>query len=262
MLNIKSAGRAAGVGDAVHRHGHVSLSSTSPPTVPVIATLASDTFRRIDDVVGRDGVEDDARHRRQRVDRLHRQGRGVRGAGRVGGNASRHAHGQNALEACHRRHHQRVGVAIDRRERTLGSVDDRDVSCVKAGHRLAELESIENAAAGDGSRTSLVVGDRDGQGRCRVQRHANTATGRVTIGIHDLHRNIENHWFGEDRGGAKTRDDKWVTRYVGDLEAVESGGRIGGDCCTVYQPVDDHRPISLAGNRKGVTADHDGINKG
>ena len=45
--------------------------------------------------------------------------------GRVEGNAGRHAHGQNALEACHRRHLQRVGVAIDRRERTRCSVDDR-----------------------------------------------------------------------------------------------------------------------------------------
>ena len=33
---------------------------------------------------------------------------------------------------------------------------------VKAGHRIAELECIENVAAGDGSRTSLIVGDRDG----------------------------------------------------------------------------------------------------
>ena len=135
---------------AAHRAGHRNRTAS---------------LRRVDDVVGRDGVEGNARHRRQRVHYLHRQGsRRVRGDGRVEGDASRHAHGQNALEVCHRRHHQRVGVAIDRRERTLGSVDNRDVGCVKAGHRLAELESIENAAAGDVSRTSLVVGDRDGRG--------------------------------------------------------------------------------------------------
>ena len=46
----------------------MSLPSTSPPTVPVIATVAA-SLRRVDDVVGRDGVEGDARHRRHRVDR-------------------------------------------------------------------------------------------------------------------------------------------------------------------------------------------------
>ena len=68
MLNY-AAGRGAGVGDAVHRQGNVSLSCD------VAAHRAGDrnrpaSLRRVDDVVGRDGVEGDARHRRHRVDRV------------------------------------------------------------------------------------------------------------------------------------------------------------------------------------------------
>ena len=98
--------------------------------------------------------------------------------------------------------------------------------------------------------------------RGRQQRHAEGRRGSIAIRIHEFHRHVEIHRCGEDRGGAKTRDDKWVARYVSDLEAVKSAGRIGSDCCIVYQPVDDHRPIRLGGDRKGMAADNDGINKG
>ena len=59
-----------GVVDAGDRHGHRVADLDVAANRAGDRHAGSDTFRRIDDVVRRDGVEDDARHRRQGVDRL------------------------------------------------------------------------------------------------------------------------------------------------------------------------------------------------
>ena len=159
--------------------------------------------------------------------------RRIRVVGQVGGHASRHVHGQIALEARRRQHHQGVGVAIDRGERTLGSVDDRDVSCVKAGHRAAELEGIENAAAGDGGRASLVVGDRDARfdgvnQHCVEAGRAAVAGGVGVAAINDGDRAKSGERTKRGEGGrvtgARAGDGAEGAAHQKDVVVAEVGG--------------------------------------
>ena len=89
MLNVARLHRA-GVGDAVDRQGH------GVADLDVAAHRAGHRnrpagLRRVDDVVGRDGVERDARHRRHRVDRVSLVG------GRRGGVARRVGRGDAGM---------------------------------------------------------------------------------------------------------------------------------------------------------------------